>query len=1367
MFTFFYCCDLSIGAYVGLSNMRASWSLLPSSVKLSFIVGMKKHVSLMKEDEITKTISGLGRLGARWIDIPQTVQAALADSFIRNLKFLSPRGLAMSIHGFGRMRMDISDVSVSFRNTIMSAIISVAPKFGAQEISNALYGLGRMKASFGGVQGSPDVFPVKVRKALLETLEREVNSMTPEATSNALLGLSQMKVEWLKISTSLQTALMDALRVKAPQMTEASIRNVVHALGVMVVDWKRDVTRKGMANEGILSAVEENIASASPQSVMSMLYGFEAMKFTWNEFPPKLLLLLDAALESLLQKTSSEEAVSALVHCLAGLQAQWSDLSSHVQLSIEESIARSGWEPLSSNSSSTSSAFLTTKNDAASPNDDSSLAVSYLSQLSSSQAASMLLSPVKSAVVIAPTGFRPSSLLADAVTFSDGSSSGGSSSSLSVDNHRRNPRKHFLCALSEMGIKWENIHFSSRLAIFRSLSRALRAMRGENVVCSLHSMSDIGMKWAELPTHLRAVLVEALERISGETSDEDISSVIMSLATMEVCWADDIPLSLQASLRKAIAKQTEIGEHALSNLMYGLGKLARRWSELHPSVRQTLTAALIVCHERKQYSSAGIANTMYGLAHMKVDWNLLPTSLRLAMISDVSKVVSQASEVQFTAILGSLGKCSVDWEAHLSDGVRRKLLSELYRRLPVMSGQQIATVTHALGTMGVVYTSLSREIKQRLNSAVKAYCEEVIESSKRASISTTVESNSNSGRDPSFQAVNPQSMSMLLVGLDRIEASWSFLAEDTVVQLLEAIRVSIPSMNAAQLSNTLFGMSKIVLRWDQFSDDLKRDIVQGIMKLILTGNVTNTYHIATTIQAMGTLGLRFSLLAQKVPTFTRAFHRAIQRVMRAGSASQMSSLVLGMGFMECTWSDLAEEVRSSIEEGISRTFSAARLVVQRDGDTMEPFMNERNVAASSTASSSSSPTSSSTSKSMSPIRGVACIVDGSCEIDSYVEDTNSPVISVPSLCLANTMYGLSLMIFDCQDERALQDFQAVHEVLTNAVSHLTHHDFSNAEKEQVLIYRYVSESVLSGVTPAASATAATSTTASASQSSGFDAATGSKSRFPNVYIQSIDTHKKTSHLQHSVVKSITKEMQIRNDDLTVRKEFSSFRGAFPIDATVFEDDEPVAFVEVDGPHHYHEGGVLRRKDIMKESLYRQKYPCATFTRIKFDQVHHFGPIYVGREVANYITLSMHTCCLQHSDMVEQYQLHHADQLTQAISAQSLLTSPLTKTKRSASQTDIPVSAESTLLASSYPRTATTSSAPSNAVTSNTSPILNSIPQFSSLPDYVHVEGWIARRALIALHQALDWQSVPQRRGHFFVNSPVTDFAFADVEEDNS
>jgi hypothetical protein len=115
-------------------------------------------------------------------------------------------------------------------------------------------------------------------------------------------------------------------------------------------------------------------------------------------------------------------------------------------------------------------------------------------------------------------------------------------------------------------------------------------------------------------------------------------------------------------------------------------------------------------------------------------------------------------------------------------------------------------------------------------------------------------------------------------------------------------------------------------------------------------------------------------------------------------------------------------------------------------------------------------------------------------------------------------------------------------------------------------------------------------------------------------------------LQESVISALTSALRRRNHALEVANEYSAFSGVFPVDATVFEGELPVAFVEVDGPHHFHfsaaEGRAkLRRKDIMKETLYRRKHPTATFIRVRYDQVDHFGSKYVGSEIADFITIS--------------------------------------------------------------------------------------------------------------------------------------------------
>jgi hypothetical protein len=132
-----------------------------------------------------------------------------------------------------------------------------------------------------------------------------------------------------------------------------------------------------------------------------------------------------------------------------------------------------------------------------------------------------------------------------------------------------------------------------------------------------------------------------------------------------------------------------------------------------------------------------------------------------------------------------------------------------------------------------------------------------------------------------------------------------------------------------------------------------------------------------------------------------------------------------------------------------------------------------------------------------------------------------------------------------------------------------------------------------------------------------------------------------SRLQQSVITALSHALHQRHVDFELENEYSAFGGAFPVDCTVFDGDDnqhkhPIAFIEVDGPQHYKIDGALRRKDIMKELLYRKKYPGASFTRVRFDQVNRLGSASVACAVADFVTLasghSGHNWVLENEDV---------------------------------------------------------------------------------------------------------------------------------------
>lgn len=79
-------------------------------------------------------------------------------------------------------------------------------------------------------------------------------------------------------------------------------------------------------------------------------------------------------------------------------------------------------------------------------------------------------------------------------------------------------------------------------------------------------------------------------------------------------------------------------------------------------------------------------------------------------------------------------------------------------------------------------------------------------------------------------------------------------------------------------------------------------------------------------------------------------------------------------------------------------------------------------------------------------------------------------------------------------------------------------------------------------------------------------------------------------------------------------------GVFPVDAAVYHNDKLVSLVEIDGEFHYKQlGQLLRRKDKMKEFLYKYHYPDLPLFRIRSDQCSVIGVSRAGKELARWIS----------------------------------------------------------------------------------------------------------------------------------------------------
>jgi hypothetical protein len=95
----------------------------------------------------------------------------------------------------------------------------------------------------------------------------------------------------------------------------------------------------------------------------------------------------------------------------------------------------------------------------------------------------------------------------------------------------------------------------------------------------------------------------------------------------------------------------------------------------------------------------------------------------------------------------------------------------------------------------------------------------------------------------------------------------------------------------------------------------------------------------------------------------------------------------------------------------------------------------------------------------------------------------------------------------------------------------------------------------------------------------------------------------------------------KGTDYEVVPEVSSFAGVFPVDAAIKYRGREVAFVEVDGPSHYRFDGQLKRKDKLKEAMYKKKHPHCSFHRIRYDSENKIGAEIIGSEIVEVVMRS--------------------------------------------------------------------------------------------------------------------------------------------------
>lgn len=1224
----------------GLSLLRTRWNILPPMVQDTLLYNLQRTISSMNEMEASNCLSGLGRLGCNWSTLPPTLRSAFGEAFLRVSKDMGPQGLTMNIHGLGRMNACFDSLPDKMQQGLLSKIKKLSNTVNDQEIANLIYGLGKMSCVLGPQSLPEDVpeglymLPVKAKQCILDAATKQSWKMTPQGVSNSVWGLMLMKTEWKQLPLETSEAFTRSIERQAPRMDEQQIANVIYSFGRMGCKWT-DLPLS--TQRALITAVDVHASyDMVPAGATMTLLGLGRMELRWDQLAVKSQIAISESIKRVLS-LSSTRSTSAIIHALASMGARWDNIPASLQTNIEEGISRSHWalnKGARVGSGSSDGGYLSDfdieaegEKEATEGEDEGEAewSISKLIRLEPTSAAAMLLldAPITRAQQVkslaaedATEGLasfdvmqRREMGLGVSAKKKDqaGSSSGGSGSSGGSDGEgvtkgskgkqRRDQKRsvstshrisqirafedfdhresavqkslkeepHLIESLAKMEVSFGSLGYSTRTSIINSLKAHLGKATEKGTVNVLAGLAGVDLSWAGISDDLRSIVENAIVRVAPDMTEQGVSMTVLSLAKMKVGLEQGhLEETTKAALRTAILRQARLGEHALSNLLYGLGKMTT-WKRLHPDIRYSLKQAVVVCHLTERYTSQGVANSLYGLAEMQADWKDLSTSVRLALAKDAHKILETTTANQLAEILRSFGKMGVNWQSDISADFQADILMHLEKLLlakgpSAVNEHHLSTILYALGTTGVSWSALSPRLHRHIEEAIHKL--------------TLVKE----GGDMPLAGVGAQGLCMIVMGLSRMQADWSRLGPKLSGALKRGIRKLHSSMDASQLAALTSGLAKLNFKWGSMKPALKRAFLGSIIQRRLKD--MSSQEVSMTLSGMGKLGIQWD--SDLTQAQRSSLLVAVTRSCRAAQAVEVAGMVFGFGMMDCKWDRFPKKFRDILVSTILRVAAA------RDGDA-----ETENVEESSFWLMSISGERDLKTKRMCP------------------------------QATANMMYALSLLVFDTKNPNDVYlELKQVHLALLEQVTRLGPSTFSEREKEQMQIYTHMLRTFVPKNMQQLVDETSSRCLLRADKTPGRDT---------------------QSNLQRRVVQALSDALRVttptavdprdKSDDLQVVDEFSPFGGAVPVDATIFMDGKPVAFVEVDGPHHYMKrsrGGSmeLRRKDVMKESLYRRMFEGCSFVRIRYDQVSVYGEDYIGKELANFINI-IRTRCNHH------------------------------------------------------------------------------------------------------------------------------------------
>jgi hypothetical protein len=752
-------------------------------------------------------------------------------------------------------------------------------------------------------------------------------------------------------------------------------------------------------------------------------------------------------------------------------------------------------------------------------------------------------------------------------------------------------------------------------------------------------LQALQFQWNALPPSLAEVLMKGLLlRFQKTHSLRMLSFMLDSVSSWELKWAQ-LSDPLKDALRAAVLHSTQEGlvsaaaasaaglsvplESRQSSpcLVTSLGRMDARWIELGSELQAALTRQLRQSLE--EMSEVGLVGALGGLASMGLRWSGLKSSVKEAIQRRLVATSAQMGELDISQVVLSLSRLEVSWTDDLGEETKASLRAAITRQSSI-GEHALSSLLYGLSQLGRTWPELAPEVRRALKEAIVtvhlndvcsaqgvsyslyglanmgAYWNELSSSVRLALIKEVVKV---AGSATDTQLTN------IMWSLARMGARRKSFSAELWVGLLAELERRAPAMNRQHLSTALWSLGAMCKVWESLPTALRDALllalrrveapksmgalrldyanrVQSLSMLLaglgnlhvrqytlprdlstaLVGSVAmfstamTAGQLANGLQGLSKMGWQPDALHAALPSL----YTALLRVLPLAEPADAAAIIAGVSGISLTWRTVPLSLRHAL-------MSAAARVGRLGGP------DDVSLAAYGLGSMECV-------WELMPERVRSELMGGIIRVSGSSRNTTPQAA-------ANLMYAVSLLCFDVADPRLHRDLVPVHLALLTSISVIGIGGFIEKERGQILIFlQFLRHLTTVGDMPA------------------------------HRHIIRVDQHDlPMSRLQMEVVHSLTEALELRNSSMTLENEYSAFGGTLPVDATVFRGGRVVAFIEIDGPHHYYRG-VLRRKDHLKEALYRKKHPGAVFARVKYDCIKRLGYDGVGEKVADFLAI---------------------------------------------------------------------------------------------------------------------------------------------------